>query len=130
MKRNTLAVAVSVLAFMAVPALAGTLFSFQTAIQPNDPTFTQLLGINNSRTIAGYFGSGAAGHPNQGLVLSLPRTTTIHGIDDLRQVVGFYVDANTDGFGASTPEPASGMLLGLVLVGLALALRKRQGRIK
>jgi hypothetical protein len=31
-----------------------------------DITFNQLLGINNEGLIAGYFGSGNAGHPNKG----------------------------------------------------------------
>ena len=34
-----------------------------------DLTFNQLLGINNEGVIAGYFGSGAAGHPNKGYLL-------------------------------------------------------------
>ena len=35
-----------------------------------DPTFNQLLGINNEGTIAGYFGSGAQGHANKGYTLT------------------------------------------------------------
>src|SRR4051794_31731419 len=41
-------------------------FSFKTLDDPADPTFNQLLGINDSGVIAGYFGSGDAGHPNKG----------------------------------------------------------------
>jgi hypothetical protein len=41
-------------------------FTFQTIDNPADPTSNQLLGINNSGVIAGYFGSGAPGHPNKG----------------------------------------------------------------
>lgn len=41
--------------------------SVQTLVpDPHDVTFNQLLGINNEGTIAGYFGSGAQYHPNQG----------------------------------------------------------------
>src|ERR1700675_1323118 len=53
------------------PARA-TAYSLTTVSDPSDPTFTQLVGINGGGTIAGYFGSGAAGHPNQGFVLTLP----------------------------------------------------------
>jgi hypothetical protein len=41
-------------------------FKFQDITNANDPTFNQELGINNAGLIAGYFGSGAAGHPNKG----------------------------------------------------------------
>src|SRR5579885_3695116 len=44
--------------------------TFQTLDNAADPTFNQLLGINNTGVIAGYFGSGAAGHPNKGYLLS------------------------------------------------------------
>ena len=36
-------------------------YSFETLNNQNDVTFNQLLGINDHGTIAGYFGSGAAG---------------------------------------------------------------------
>ena len=47
----------------------GTAYSFRTIDDPKDRTFNQLLGINNSGEIAGYFGSGAQGHPNKGYVI-------------------------------------------------------------
>ncbi len=50
-------------------------YGFRTLDNQADPTFNQLLGINNAGMIAGYFGSGAAGHPNQGYRL-LPPTGT------------------------------------------------------
>ena len=46
-------------------------WSFSKLNNSSDPTFNQLLGINNHGQIAGYFGSGAAGHPNKGYVLNL-----------------------------------------------------------
>src|ERR1039457_5019626 len=49
-----------------------TAYSFTTLNNNNDPTFNQLLGINDHGLIAGYFGSGAAGHPNQGYMLQPP----------------------------------------------------------
>src|SRR5450631_3212559 len=42
---------------------------FQTLNDKADVTFNQLLGINNNGVIAGYFGSGASGHPNKGYTL-------------------------------------------------------------
>jgi len=44
-------------------------FTFHTIDNPQDLTFNQLLGINNSGTIAGYFGSGQDGHPNKGYTI-------------------------------------------------------------
>lgn len=69
-----------------------------------DPTFKQLLGINNDGVIAGYFGSGmpAGTHPNKGYTLDLPygqgnyvnenfpgsRQTQVTGINDKGTTVG------------------------------------------
>jgi hypothetical protein len=50
----------------------GTIPSFTTIDNPLDPTFNQLPGIDNSGVITGYFGSGAAGHPNQGYTIASP----------------------------------------------------------
>jgi hypothetical protein len=96
----------AVLGFAATPALADIAYTFQTIISPSDPTFTQLLGINDGMTIAGYFGSGAPGHPNQGFVLTLPNTftsenfpgsvqTQVVGINNAGNTAGFYIDAAT-----------------------------------
>ena len=46
-----------------------TRYSFWTIDNPRDLTFNQLLGINDEGQIVGYFGSGAAGHPNKGYVI-------------------------------------------------------------
>jgi hypothetical protein len=43
-----------------------TSYRFETLNNAHDVTFNQLLGINDEGLIAGYFGSGAAGHLNQG----------------------------------------------------------------
>ncbi|ARN83145.1 hypothetical protein DSM21852_27290 [Methylocystis bryophila] len=86
-----------------VPAQAG--FVFQTLDNPADPTFNQLLGINNSGLIAGYFGSGAAGHPNQGYTLTPPASftsvnfpgstqTQVTGLNNTGTLVGFYAPTN------------------------------------
>jgi hypothetical protein len=42
-------------------------YSFTTLDNANDPTFSQLPGINSKGVIAGYFGSGAQGPPEQEL---------------------------------------------------------------
>jgi hypothetical protein len=84
-------------------------YSFTTMDDPADPTFNQLLGFNNEGMIAGYFGSGAAGHPNKGYVLVRTRAgfaidnenfpgstqTQVTGINDRGITVGFWSDQNT-----------------------------------
>jgi len=42
-------------------------YGFRTLDDNADLTFNQLLGINDEGLIAGYFGSGAQGHPNMGI---------------------------------------------------------------
>jgi hypothetical protein len=83
-------------------------YSFTTLDNPADPTFNQLLGFNNHGIIAGYFGSGAAGHPNKGYVLVRTRggfkimkenfpgstQTQVTGLNDLGVTVGFWSDMN------------------------------------
>jgi len=83
-------------------------WSFSKLNNSNDPTFNQLLGINNRGQIAGYFGSGAAGHPNKGYVLGLRGLsaftnenfpggiqTQVIGINDTGVSVGFWSTQNT-----------------------------------
>jgi hypothetical protein len=85
---------------------SGTSYSFQTLDNRHDLTFNQLLGINDEGVISGYFGSGAAGHPNKGYLL-LPRPglylnenfphstqTQVTGLNNLGVTVGFW--SNTD----------------------------------
>jgi hypothetical protein len=76
MKRLALSLCLAMLCCIAVPSRAKAAFAFQDISNPHDLTFTQLLGINNASTIAGYFGSGAVGHPNKGFTLVLPSTFT------------------------------------------------------
>lgn len=100
--------------------IAGVLFLIPVAVRadfivtdvssPGDPAFTQLLGINNSGTIAGYYGDGTV-VPNNGFTLTLPNSfspenfpgavqTQVVGINSAGDTAGFYVDAggNTHGF--------------------------------
>jgi len=90
-----------------------TLYSFQIVNFPGD-TFTQLLGINNAETIAGYHGDGlTAATPNKGFTLTLPHTftpenfpgsqqTQVIGINNTAtgpRTVGFYITGGvTHGF--------------------------------
>ena len=77
-------------------------YAFQSIAHPADPAFTQLLGINNSSVIAGYYGDGSA-VPNNGFTLILPNSftpenfpsaaqTQVIGINNTGWNDGFYVD--------------------------------------
>jgi probable HAF family extracellular repeat protein len=83
-------------------------YQLLTLNDARDLTFNQLLGINNAGQIAGYFGSGNAGHPNKGYVLrplyaqgdfggeNYPgaRQTQITGLNDKGISVGFFSPQN------------------------------------
>jgi Cu/Zn superoxide dismutase len=80
-------------------------YKFTTLDNSADLTFNQLLGINDNGTIAGYFGSGAAGHPNQGYQLrshggyvseNYPGSvqTQVTGLNNSGVTVGFFSDQN------------------------------------
>jgi len=86
---------------------APTSYSFLSVANPNDTAFTQLLGINNASTIAGYWGDGTV-VANHGFTLVLPNTftpenvpsstqTQVIGINNTGWTAGFYVDAATPG---------------------------------
>ena len=92
---------------------SGSGYTFKTLNNNADPTFNQLLGINNHGKIAGYFGSGAMGHPNKGYTLSRPYgqgnyhnenfpgsvQTQVTAIDNIGNTAGFWVDGNGNNFG-------------------------------
>jgi hypothetical protein len=83
-------------------------YTFSTLDNQADPTFNQLLGINSHNVISGYFGSGAAGHPNQGYLLDQPYgqssyvsenfpgsvQTQVTGLNNDGDSTGFWVGAN------------------------------------
>jgi PEP-CTERM motif len=99
------ALAAVALAWGAQPAQATV---FQDIINPGDVTFNQALGINNAGKIAGYFGSGAAGHPNKGYTTVPPsyntsftnenfpgsEQTQVTGINNVGTTVGFWSNSN------------------------------------
>lgn len=112
--------------------------TFRTLNNPGDPSFNQLLGINNSGTIAGYFGDGTI-VPNNGYTVSPPYTsftaenvpnsvqTQVTGLNNTGTTVGFFVDGAGDNVGfykignsfvsvanpLSSGTPATNQLLGV-----------------
>jgi len=94
-------------------------YEFQTLNNTMDLTFNQLLGINQSGVIAGYFGSGAQGHPNQGYLLFPPYVqnyyasnnfpnngavqTQVTGINNGGVLVGFYSTMNNASINGAAP---------------------------
>ena len=80
-------------------------YGFRTLDDHADLTFNQLLGINDDGLIAGYFGSGAQGHPNMGYLLgpggyqaeNFPGSvqTQVTGLNNQGVTVGFWSGMNT-----------------------------------
>jgi hypothetical protein len=91
-----------------VSASQATSYRFETLDNQHDVTFNQLLGINDRGLIAGYFGSGAAGHPNKGYLLQAPYgqgnytnenfpgsvQTQVTGLNNRGVTVGFWSNTN------------------------------------
>jgi len=115
-------------------------YHFATHNDPSDPTFNQLLGVNDAGVIAGYFGSGnpAATHPNKGYTLTFraqrphyanenfpgSSQTQVTAINRAGDTVGFYVTSSGDTFGfirhhgvfstvADQANPVNNQLLGI-----------------
>src|SRR5579863_5115909 len=119
LRRFVMATMVAAFGILMLAAAAGASsvtaasYTFKTLNNNADPTFNQLLGINNHGVIAGYYGSGAAGHPNKGYTLKSPYgqnnytnenfpgsvQTQVTGINNLGDTVGFWVDGNGNNFG-------------------------------
>jgi hypothetical protein len=117
--RVAIATAVPILSAgaLASPALAtaapnaASKYTFDTLDNQGDLTFNQLLGINQHGLIAGYFGSGLQGHPNQGYLLraaygqasyrseNWPESTQtqVTGLNDKGVTVGFWSSMNNAG---------------------------------
>jgi hypothetical protein len=92
--------------------VTGDGYLFRTLDNQSDPTFNQLLGINSSGEIAGYFGSGAAGHPNKGylVVNATTKRHTGHFVSEnfpgsaQTQVTGLNANGVTVGFWSKTND--------------------------
>jgi uncharacterized membrane protein len=93
-----------------IPVTVRADFIVTQVVSPGDPAYTKLLGINNSTTIAGYFGDGSSISSN-GFTLTLPNTfspenfpgaaqTVVSGINGAGNTAGFYIDTGgtTHGF--------------------------------
>jgi hypothetical protein len=109
MKLSSLIAGVAVIA-LAVPTLAQAVtFSYRTLDNPADPTFNQLLGINDSGVIVGYYGNASAGHPTIGYEIAAPYKTfssnnlpgsiqtQATGINNAGLTTGFWSDTNLGG---------------------------------
>src|SRR5208283_2069974 len=101
--------------FIAAGSAPASAYTFTTLNNPGDPAFHQLLGINNSGLIAGYFGDGSI-LPNQGYLLAPPYglanytnenvpgsvQTQVTGLNNAGPnpvTVGFYVDGSGNNIG-------------------------------
>ena len=74
-RRAGLSIAACVAVLLSSGATAAGI-TFMTLDNSADLTYNQLLGINDSGLIAGFYGSGAMGHPNQGYLLMPPNAYT------------------------------------------------------
>ncbi len=93
-------------------------FNFMTVDDQADPSFNEILGINDGAKITGYYGSGSSSDPSVGYIVVAPYgqnnfrkesypgslDTELTGLNDKRTFVGFYRDSQND-------------ILGTVLVG-------------
>jgi hypothetical protein len=78
---------------------AAAVYTFEDINFPND-NFTQLLGVNNATTIAGYHGAGTTPqNPNQGFTVTPPSTFTQENFPASvqTQVVGINNNGDTAG---------------------------------
>jgi hypothetical protein len=91
-----------------IDSAPGMVYKFKTINNDSDPTFNQLLGINDSGKIAGYYGSGTASSPNKGYTVVSPYgqanftsenypgsvQTQVTCIDNRANTAGFWVDGS------------------------------------
>lgn len=95
-----IAIVLSILSLIISSSAGAASITVQNVQFPTDPTFTQLLGINNGGIIVGFHGAATA----QGFTLTLPNTFTgqnfpgsvqsmVTGINNVGSTVGIYMDA-------------------------------------
>ena len=98
---------------LSAPAEKPAAVTYRTLDNAADPTFNQLLGINDKGVIAGSYGSGASGHPNKGYVVKPPYDqsnyvdenypgsvqTQVTGINLAGNTSCFWIDARGTNFG-------------------------------
>jgi hypothetical protein len=113
--RRSLAAAAAFALGLAMPAAhansLANMYKFHDVINNSDVTFNQELGISNGGVIAGYFGSGAIGHPNKGYLVintlkpivqadfineNFPNSvqTQVTGLNNRGVTVGFWSNQN------------------------------------
>jgi hypothetical protein len=85
-------------------------FTFQTIDDQTDPSFNEILGINDGGKLAGFYGSGSASDPSEGYIVVPPYQqnnfrkegypgavdTELAGDNDKKTFVGFFRRANND----------------------------------
>jgi hypothetical protein len=84
----------------------GVTLAFSTIDDADDPSFNELLGINNEGKASGYYGDGSAGHPSIGYVVYPPYLqlsfrneeypgasgTVVTSLNNKHQFAGYYAD--------------------------------------
>jgi hypothetical protein len=99
MDMATIGLRLLVIPVLTSASIQATNYTVQNVSFPTDPGFTQLLGINNSGTIAGFHGATTA----QGFTLTLPASfttqnfpasaqTMVTAINNAGSTAGIYVD--------------------------------------
>lgn len=97
-------------------ASAATRYKFRTIDDKADPTFNQLLGINNVGTIAGYFGNGmTAKTPNKGYTIVPPYGQSNYTNENFpgsvqTQVTAINQGGQTAGFGIGVQGKSFGWI--------------------
>ncbi|MBV8344906.1 MAG: hypothetical protein JO190_07955 [Candidatus Eremiobacteraeota bacterium] len=85
-------------------------FNFMTVDDPADPSFNEILGVNDGSKLVGFYGSGSASDPSEGYIVVSPfgstnfreeaypgaADTELTGLNDKKTFVGFFRRMNND----------------------------------